>query len=113
MPVGTIYEIWTHTAAAPFSAATKRMEGAATAFFVPQNSTSTVYLWVRASYRQSNGITVYSAVTPATDGLPASPASMAGTYATATPSSVSAATASTVVMTGSITVGLVGATAST
>jgi hypothetical protein len=38
---------------------------------------------------------------------------MAGTYATATPSSISAATASSVVMTGGITVGLVGATAST
>jgi len=113
MPVGTMYEIWTHTAASPFSAATKRMEGSATAFFVPQNSTNTVYLWVRASYRQSNGITVYSAVTPATDGVPAKPATMAGTYATATPTSISAATSSSVIMTGGITAGLVGATAST
>jgi hypothetical protein len=112
-PSGTVYEIWEHTAATPFASAVKRMEGAATAFFVPRPNTTTVYVWVRARYRMDTGVVIYSTQVPAADGIPAASAANAGTYATATPTSVSGVAASTSITTGAVTAGLVGATPTT
>jgi hypothetical protein len=112
-PPGTIYEIWEHTSATPFASAVKRVEGAATAFFMPRPNTTTVYVWVRARYRMDTGVVIYSTQVPAADGIPAASAANAGTYATATPTSISGVAASTTITTGSITAGLVGATPTT
>jgi hypothetical protein len=112
-PDGTVYEVWLYTAASPFASATKVAEGASTAFFIPRNNTTTVYVWVRARRRNSAGVVIYSTTTPAGNGQPAAAAGTAGTYATANPSSVSASAASSSLTTASVTASLVGDTATT
>ena len=112
-PDGTIFEVHEHTAATPFTSAVKRAEGAATAFFMPRGTTTTVYVWVRARYRDGTGRVIYSTQIPAADGIPAAAAAVAGTYATATPTSLAATAASASVTTGNCTAGLVGGTGST
>jgi hypothetical protein len=112
-PPDTIFEVWEHTAATPFSSAVKRVEGAATGFFLPRPNTTTVYVWVRARRRTSTGATIYSTTTPSTTGLPAAAAAVSGTYAVVTPSSVSKSAASSSMTTSSVTASLVGGTGST
>jgi hypothetical protein len=112
-PLGAIFEVWEYTAATPFSSATKRAEGLSTAFFIPRGDTATVYVWVRARVRTEAGGWAYSASTPAADGLPTGAAAVSGTYATATPASVSGSAASSSITTASITASLVGGTGST
>ncbi len=109
---GTVFEVWQYTASTPFSSATKVAEGATTSIFVGRTATATVYVWVRARFRDTDGITRYSSTTPAGAGVPAAIIS-AGTYAIASPSSVSASAGSTSVTTATVTASLVGGTATT
>lgn len=112
-PAGTIYEVWQYSAATPFASATKLMEGAATAFFVPRNNTTTVYVWVRARYTTDTGKILYSATNPTTSGQAAAAAATAGTYAIASPSSIHGTAASASVTTDTVTASLVGGTGTT
>lgn len=112
-PDGTIYEVYEHTAATPFASATKRAEGAATAFFMPRGTTSTVYVWVRARFRTATGAGVYSTQIPLADGIPAAAATTAGTYAAATPTSVAVTEASPSMTSAPCTASLVGGSPST
>lgn len=113
-PLGTVYEVWEYTSNTPFSSATKVAEGAASTFFIPRGNTTTVYCWVRARYKdQVTGVTYYSDTTPSGNGLAAGAAATAGTYATATPTSISGSAASSSITTGSVTASLVGGTGTT
>lgn len=112
-PDGAIFEVWEYTAATPWANAIKRMEGATTAFFVPRGDTNTVYVWVRVRHRSASGKVIYSTTTPASSGQPAAAVATAGTYATATPSSVTGSAANASITTPSVTAALVGATATT
>lgn len=112
-PVGTVYEVWQYSSATPFASATKVVEGAATAFFVPRNNTTTVYVWIRARYTTDTGLVIYSATNPASSGQAAQAAATAGTYATASPTSISGSAASSSVTTGTVTASLVGGTGTT
>ncbi len=112
-PVGTVFEVWQHSSATPFSSATKITEGAVTSFFIPRNNTTTVYVWVRARYRNDAGVTIWSSTAPAADGLPAAAAATAGTYATASPTSIAGSAANSSITTGTVTASLVGGSPST
>jgi hypothetical protein len=109
---GTVFEVWQHTASTPFSSATKVAEGATTSIFVNRAATAVVYVWVRARFRDADGITRWSTTTPAGAGVPAAIISGA-TYAIASPSSVTASTASSTVTTATVTASLIGASATT
>jgi hypothetical protein len=112
-PVGTVYEVWEHTSSTPFASATKKAEGATTAFFIPRADTTTVYVWVRAKVKNAAGAFVYSATTPTTTGIAAGAIANAGTYASASPTTASASATNSSLTTNSVTVSLTGATATT
>ena len=112
-PIGTVFELWQYSSATPFSSASKIMEGPATAFFLPLNSTTAVYIWIRARFKTSAGLVIYSTTTPASSGQIAQAAAVAGTYATVTLTTLSASAASSSITTASTTASLVGGTGTT
>lgn len=78
LPVGTVAEVWTHTAASPFSSATKIAETSGSTLWVPRDTTATVYVWVRLRAPTETSTATYSATTPSGNGL----AAVAGNLAT-------------------------------
>lgn len=66
---GILYQVFEHSAATPFSAASKIYEGADTQLRVPRTNTDTRYFWVRSYYQPSDG---FSAETPSGSGLSSS-----------------------------------------
>ena len=78
LPVGTVAEVWTHSAASPFSSATKIAETAGSTLWVPRDTTATVYVWVRLRAPTATSAATFSATTPSGNGL----AAVAGNLAT-------------------------------
>ena len=101
VPAGSVYQLYEHTSATPFSSAVLKWEGAATGYLLPKTDTTTRYYWVRL--KAQTGQT--STTEPATSGIAAAAASApTALNATASSSSVSKTGTTASLTTSSVTV---------